>query len=185
MEHLGTYTLETKNLLLKRFEYEHIDSMLKNFIADENIQKMYSEPTYKTPEEVKALLDKYISSYSSLDYYRYAIIDKESLECIGLIAFFLVDTKNQFAEIEYCIGSNYQRRGYATEATKRLIDFGFNNIKLHKIQICCKSINIASRRVIEKCGFTYEGTLRDYFLLDGKYVGREYFSILESEYFNK
>lgn len=182
MEHLGTFTIETENLFLKKFEYEYADSMLKNFIADEYIQKMYSEPTYKTKDEVKGLLDKYISSYSNLDYYRYAIIDKISLECIGQIAFFLVDTKNNFAEIEYCIGTNYQKRGYATQATKALIDFGFNKIKLHKIQICCKTNNIPSRRVIEKCGFSYEGTLRDYFLMDGIYVGRNYFSILESEY---
>ena len=36
--------------------------------------------------------------------------------------------------------------------------------------------------MIEKCGLTYEGTLRDYFFMDGKYVGRLYFSILRDEY---
>jgi len=64
-----------------------------------------------------------------------------------------------------------------------LIKYGFENIKLHKIQICHKSINIPSKRVIEKCGFHFEGTLRDFFYMDGEYVDRLYYSILENEYF--
>ena len=55
-------------------------------------------------------------------------------------------------------------------------------MNLHKVQICHKSINIASRRVVEKCGFVYEGTLRDFFYIDGQYVDRLYYSILQDEF---
>lgn len=156
--------------------------MLKYWIADEQIQSMYSEPVYTTKEAVNELLDKYISSYEKNYYYRWAIIERNSGECIGQIAFFLVDSKNHFAEIEYCIGSEFQCRGYVTEATKAIIKYGFEKMNLHKIQICTKSINKPSKRVIEKCGFTYEGTLRDYFYMNGDYVGRLYFSILRNEF---
>ena len=182
LTHTGTITIETERLILRRFEYSDDEAMLKYWIADEKIQSLYSEPTYSTKEEVKGLLDKYISSYVREDYYRWAIIDKENGECVGQIAYFLVDNKNHFAEIEYCIGSQFQCRGYATEATKAVIDFGFKKMNLHKVQICTKTINAPSKRVIEKCGFTYEGTLRDYFFMNGNYVGRLYFSILRSEY---
>lgn len=74
---------------------------------------------------------------------------------IGQIAYFLVDNKNHFAEIEYCIGSAFQCKAFATEATKAVIAYGFENINLHKVQICTKTINMPSKRVIEKCGFTY------------------------------
>ena len=131
------------------------------------------------------VLEKYINSYQKNDYYRWAIIEKNSGECIGQIAYFLVDNKNNFAEIEYCIGSDFQCKGYATEATKAVIKYGFNKINLHKVQICTKTINKPSKRVIEKCGFTYEGTLRDYFYMDGEYVGRLYFSMLKSEFESK
>ena len=57
-----------------------------------------------------------------------------------------------------------------------------SKINLHKVQICTKTINVPSRRVIEKCGFTFEGTLRDYFYFNGQYIGRHYFSILRDEY---
>lgn len=182
LTHIGTQTIETERLILRRFEYTDDEAMLKYWIADEKIQSLYSEPIYTTKEAVKELLDKYIGSYEREDYYRWAIIEKDSMECIGQIAYFLVDNKNHFAEIEYCIGSDFQRQGLATEATKAVIACGFEKMNLHKVQICTKTINAPSKRVIEKCGFTYEGTLRDYFYMDGEYVGRLYFSILKSEW---
>lgn len=183
LTHVGTNTIETERLILRRFEYSDTQAMLKNWIADEKIQSMYSEPVYSTEAEVTELLDKYIGSYTKEDYYRWAIIDKETDECVGQIAYFLVDSKNHFAEIEYCVGSDFQCRGYATEATKAVIAYGFDKINLHKVQICTRTINKPSMRVIEKCGFTYEGTLRDYFYMDGGYQGRLYYSILRNEYF--
>ena len=55
-------------------------------------------------------------------------------------------------------------------------------IGLHKVQICCRPKNIKSKSVIEKCGLTYEGTLRDYFKMpDGSFESRMYFSILKDE----
>ena len=182
LTHIGTQTVETERLLLRPFAYTDGESMLKNWIADERVQFMYAEPVYTTEEAVKELLDKYIGSYEKDDYYRWAIIEKESGECIGQIAYFLVDSKNHFAEIEYCIGVAFQRKGYATEATKAVIEYGFEQIHLHKVQICVRPSNTPSKKVIEKCGFTYEGTLRDYFYMNDGYEGRMYYSIVWDEY---
>ena len=182
LTHVGTTLIETDRLLLRPFTYSDDDAMLKYWIADEKIQSLYSEPVYTTKEAVKELLTKYITSYEKEDYYRWAVILKETGECIGQIAYFLVDNKNHFAEIEYCIGSDFQCKGYATEATKAVIRFGFEQMNLHKVQICTNTGNTPSKRVIEKCGFTYEGTLRDYFYMNGEYMGRLYFSMLRSEF---
>lgn len=185
LNHIGTQIIETQRLILRRFSFNDDDAMLKYWVSDPEIQSLYSEPVYQTKQEVKELLGKYITSYEKEDYYRWAIISKENNACIGQIAFFLVDSKNHFGEIEYCIGSDFQRRGLATEATKAIIEFGFNKINFHKIQISHKEINMPSRRVIEKCNFTYEGMLRDYFYIDGKYVSRLYYSILKDEWNNQ
>ncbi len=182
LTHNGTQTIETERLILRRFEFSDADAVFRNWASDEKVQAMYSEPVYPTIEAVKGLLDKYIGSYEMEDNYRWAVIGKDAGECIGQIAYFLVDNKNHFAEIEYCIGASHQHMGYATEAARAVIAFGFDSIGLHKVQICTKTINAASKRVIEKCGLTYEGTLRDYFYMNGEYVGRMYFSILRSEY---
>ena len=185
MIHSGTFTIDTPHLLLRRFEPDDLETMHKNWASVPSVQIEYGEPVYKEIEEAKGLLEKYISGYEYDSFYRWAVIDKESGECIGQIAYFLVDSKNHFAEIEYCIGAQFQRKGYATEAAKAVIAFGFDKMNLHKVQICCKTINAPSRKVIEKCGLTFEGTLRDYFFMDGQYVGRNYFSILRDEYENR
>ncbi|MGE5627540.1 MAG: GNAT family N-acetyltransferase [Solirubrobacterales bacterium] len=182
LTHIGTSEIETKRLILRRFQYTDDESMLKYWVSDPNVQLLYSEPIYKTKEQVKELLKKYINSYEKEDYYRWAIILKETGECIGQIAYFLVDSKNHFAEIEYCIGRSFQKKGLATEAAKAVIIFGFDEINLHKVQICHKAMNIASRKVIEKCGLIYEGTLRDFFYMEGEYFNRLYYSILKNEF---
>lgn len=181
--HIGTRTIETEHLVLRRFEYSDIDSMLRNWIADEETQWDYGEPCYSTPEAVRELFDsKYIVSYSRDDYYRWAVIEKKSDECIGQIAYFSVDSENGHGEIEYVIGPAFQGKGYATEMTKAVIAYGFEKINFHRIEIDCRSSNEASRRVIEKCGLTYEGVFRDFFWRKDHFEGRRVYSILNQEY---
>lgn len=150
LTHNGTKTIETERLILRRFEYTDDTAMLKYWIADEKIQSLYSEPFYSTKEEVKELLDIYIGSYEKPDYYRWAIIEKDCGECIGQIAYFLVDSKNHFAEIEYCIGSEFQCRGYAGEALQGVIDYTFSNTDFTKLEAYHRIENTKSGRVLEK-----------------------------------
>jgi len=184
LTHCGTKEIETDRLFLRQFKYSDDDDMLEYWISDPKIQSMISEPIYSTKEEVKILLDKYILSYQNNDYYRWVVVEKDSLACIGQIAIYLVNEKNHWCEIEYCIGSQFHRKGFATEATKAIINFGFGSVNFHKIQVCHKEINTASKGVIQKCGFTYEGTFRDYFYMNGKYVNRCLYSMLKSEWEN-
>ena len=132
--HTGTQKIGTERLILRRFDYADIDSMLRNWIADEKTQWDYGEPYYSTPEAVRELFDtKYIASYSRDDYYRWAVIEKESQECIGQIAYFKVDTDNQHGEIEYVIGPSFQGKGYATEMTRAVIAYGFEKINFNYV----------------------------------------------------
>lgn len=103
LNNTGTQKIETERLILRKFSFDDCSDMLKYWVSDERIQKSYGEPVYKTKAEVKSLLDKYISGYESKNFYRWAIAEKSSGICIGQIAFFLVDSKNNFSEIEYCI----------------------------------------------------------------------------------
>lgn len=181
----GTRQVETERLILRPFRSGDAKSVLDNWAGDEEVQTMYGEPVYKTEEEVQDLLEEYINAYRSDYVYRWAVTEKGSGECIGQIAYFLVDEHNSWGEIEYCIGRGYQGKGYATEACRAVIRYGFEQIGFNKVQICVRPSNVKSGRVIEKCGFEYEGTLRDYFYINGSYEGRKYYSILRSDYGTK
>ncbi len=71
------------------------------------------------------------------------------------------------------ISTKYELR----DSTK---DFQFN-----RVEIDCRTENEASRRVIEKCGLTYEGVFRDFFWRKDHYEGRRVFSILNEEYYRR
>lgn len=182
LTHTGTQTITTSRLILRPFHKEDNASMRKYWVSNPAIQKMYSEPIYTTEAETATLLDKWITSYANQNYYRWAISLKEKDDCIGQIAYFLVDDTNHFGEIEYCIGEEFQNQGLMTEAVTAILHYGFEQIHLNKVQVCHKSTNMPSQRVIEKSGFVYEGTLRDYFYMDGEYVDRLYYSILQHEW---
>lgn len=185
MNNIGTKVIDTERLILRKFKSEDIDSVFKNWAADDKVQSMYREPIYATREAVKELVeDNYVADYEKENSYRWAIISKDNNECIGQIAYYLVDKDNNFAELEYCIGREFQGNGYATEATKAVIEYGFESMNLHKVQISHMENNDKSKNVIKKCGFTFEGICRDYFYnsSNDEYISRVYYSILRKEY---
>lgn len=181
MTDCGTLTIETERLILRRFELSDVSDVHSLWASLPEVQLEYGEPVYETEEDVRKLLETYIGRYDEPYRFRWAIIEKACGKCIGQVAYFFVDARNHFAEIEYCISPSYQNRGYATEATKAVIDFGFDKIGLHKVQICRRANNVRSGRVIDKCGFHFDGALRDYFYFNGEYVDRLFYSILENE----
>ena len=80
MKHCGTLPIETPRLLLRAFMDEDCNDMIKNWIANPNVQSEYGEPVYTTISEVRQLLSKWKTMYSDLDFYRWAIIEKKSAE---------------------------------------------------------------------------------------------------------
>ena len=74
MNACGTQIIETERLILRPFAYEDAGSMMNNWAGDDHVQKMYGEPSYKTLDAVKKLLDKYIGGYDKGYYFRWAVI---------------------------------------------------------------------------------------------------------------
>jgi putative acetyltransferase len=95
-------------------------------------------------------------------YDSWAIVYKENGRVIGSIGF-ETDTKRpeiNCKELGYALGEEYWGKGIMTEAALAVIRYGFEELALEIISIYRNPQNERSGRVIEKCGFTYEGTLR-------------------------
>jgi RimJ/RimL family protein N-acetyltransferase len=73
-------------------------------------------------------------------------------------------------------------KGYATEATRLVIDFGFSQFNMQRISATCIAENTASAQAILKCGLTYEGELRQHSFRCGKWRNRQFYSILREEW---
>ena len=89
-----------------------------------------------------------------------AIIHRESGELIGYISLGDMNRYEGYVELEYAIAADYRNRGYATEAIKCMVDYGFAELDLAVIAAWVRSHNAESVRVLEKCAFTMEGRLR-------------------------
>lgn len=88
------------------------------------------------------------------------------------------------AEVWFKIHKNHWRKGYTTEALASLLAFGFNNLKLHRIEAGCAVENIASGKTLEKAGFTREGLKRKKLPIRGEWKDNYFYGILEED-FNK
>ena len=86
-------------------------------------------------------------------------------------------------EMGYSLGEEYWGKGYMTEAAKAVIDYGFEELNLVVLAICTGPQNKRSQRVIEKCGFNYDGILRrGYKIFDGTIRDSLLYSMLSEEW---
>ena len=81
--------------------------------------------------------------------------------------------------IGYSLGRPYWGRGLMTEAVRRVLDYGWEELSLSLISACCYPENARSKSVLQKCGFQYEGTLRlAEVLYDGRVLDHECYILL-------
>ena len=113
--------------------------------------------------------------------YNLAVILKADKRLIGSVRIGILSEENREADLGYGIDPEYWGRGYATEAVGALIDFGFLELKLHRIVARCDRDNVASRRVMERLGMTREGLLRETRRLGEAWSSDYLYSILEQE----
>ena len=150
MKHCGTQTIETPRLILRRFLPEDAADMLQNWAADPQIQHEYGEPVYETPDAARSLLQTYLLGYAQPDFYRWAIVERQTMQNIGQIAFCKVWSDCKTAEIEYCIGADFWGHGYAGEALNAVITWTFAHTDFMKLEAYHRAENAKSGRVLQK-----------------------------------
>jgi ribosomal-protein-serine acetyltransferase len=91
----------------------------------------------------------------------YGIFINEFDAYVGNIQVFDISEANRSGEFGYWLSKEATGHGYMKEAVLMLEKECFNGLNLHRIQICCDKLNIASKKVIESCNYTFEGALRE------------------------
>lgn len=107
---------------------------------------------------------------SSGEVIQYIIEDVSDGRPVGSVYYRDIDYKNASAEFGIFIGeSNARGRGFGAEATKLFTEFGFQELKLHRIFLRLLSHNKVAYMSYQGAGFETEGIARDMVFLDGKY----------------
>jgi ribosomal-protein-alanine N-acetyltransferase len=159
MQHLGTVTLETPRLILRRFTLDDAADMFENWASDDEVTRFLSWPTHTSVEVSKKVAAQWVEEYKSEKYYQWCIELKETGRAIGSIAVVDIKDKVDAVEIGYVIGKAYWHQGIMSEAFAAVIDYLFNKVGLNRIEARHDPHNPNSGKVMLKCGLKYEGTM--------------------------
>ncbi|MFD1031394.1 GNAT family N-acetyltransferase [Metaplanococcus flavidus] len=115
--------------------------------------------------------------------YSFGIFEPETDKLIGHISMYSIKRLPFLsALVGYSIDESYIGRGIATDAVKLVIAFGFEKLRLHRIEAYVSPRNAGSIRVLEKAHFNNEGLLREFLYINGVWEDHYHFAVLESEF---
>ena len=161
MNHKGTKRIETKNLILRKFELSDAEAMYKNWANDSEVTNFLTWKPHDSIEVSKDILKKWIDKYKNKNFYQWAIVLKSNGdEPIGSIGIVHQDEKIEMVRVGYCIGRKWWKQGITSEALNALIKYFINEIGANRIEARHDPLNPNSGKVMIKCGLKYEGTMR-------------------------
>jgi ribosomal-protein-alanine N-acetyltransferase len=141
-------------------------SLSKLMITNAERFKRYFPKTLScnlTLEATERYIESKIIEFEIKSGFTFAIKENETQNIMGLVILKKVDWQTKQAEIAYCIGKEYERKGWVTKAVKAVSNYAFNELELKTLQIIAHKTNLASIKVAENNGFVWIRTLVDEF----------------------
>lgn len=173
--------LQTQRMILRPYQEGDLEDFYK-IGKNPNIGPSAGWRPHENEEESLRILKRFI-----VEMEVWAIVDRDTSRVIGSIGLHS-DRRRDNSDAKmlgFVIDEEYWGRGIATEAAKRIISHAFQDLNVDILTVCHYHFNDGSRRVIEKCGFHYEGTLRlASRMYDGKIHDDVCYSMTKNEFFN-
>lgn len=174
-------TFETKRLVIRPYVKTDADKV-EPLAGNPKV----AETTVAIPHPYpKGLAASWISKHEKkaieIGSYTFAVVLKSTSELLGTLTF-RVDIDDNKAELGYWFGVPYWGNGYCTEAARRIIEFGFNELKLNKIWASVMTKNPASMKILTKLDFEKEGVFKQDIMKSGNYEDMVYYGLLRQNY---
>lgn len=127
-------------------------------------------------------ISKHPGEFEKGEQITFAITHREEKYLIGAIGLSSISQEHETGEVGYWIGKPYWNQGYCTEATKAVLKYAFDVLRLNRIHARHFKRNPASGRVMQKAGMRHEGCLRQHYKKWGNYEDSELYGILKMEF---
>ncbi len=176
MKHLGTVTLESERLVLRGLEKLDAEPLFYG-LRNQSEFLYYTNKKQVTLQEQLDVFESIEEKYKNKDYYNWVMVEKVTNQIVGMINL-KVNEKNDSVEFNYATDSRFAGLGFMTETLKTITDFALNKLEVNRIQGGCCVENLASKRVMEKAGYQFEGTLKNYIKLSDGYHDMHLFAIV-------
>lgn len=146
-------TLETKRLVLRKILPKDEDDMYEYSKDPETSKYLLWEP--HTSRGYTGAHIRYLqSAYNQASFFDWALIEKKSGKMIGTCGFTEIYEREKRAEVGYVIAPAFHRQGFAPEALEKVMEYGFLKLGLIKLSGRFMEDNEASKKVLERFGFT-------------------------------
>ena len=180
-----TIEILTERTRVRLIELSDLDSIHKlHSLAETDEYNTLGIP--KSIEETQSIIEPSITenSVGDIKNYTFAIESNVNNDFIGLFGLFglkIGHEKYKRAEVWYKIHTDYWNKGIATEVLAQMVNYGFEVLKLHRIQVGAAVGNIGSIKVLEKVGFIKEGRGREILPLKSGWSDNYEYAILETD----
>ncbi|WP_340014324.1 GNAT family N-acetyltransferase [Paenibacillus sp. FSL K6-1318] len=168
----GLPALWTERLVLRSLRQSDY-STLSELFSDPQVIRYVNRGSQPTPIRARRLLNQIRSSSAKLDSLHYGICWRGKEQVIGITSFQHWNDQNGTAQIGYILNRSCWGMGVATEAVQRLLQFGFDDLHLWRVEARCYEANVSSQRVLSKIGMSYERSLPSFVLHDEDDEGSE------------
>ena len=174
--------LITDRLVLREFKEDDWPEVLAYQSDPRYLQ--YYEWTHRTADDVRQFVQRFVDQNKARPRLKHqlAVTLAGHDAAIGNCGIRLERIDAHEADIGYELAPQHWGRGYATEAARAILRFGFEELKVHRIWAWCIADNLASARVLEKIGMQPEGRLRDREWFKGRWWDVLMYAILEPEW---
>ncbi len=173
--------LETERLILRRCRGEDAEALTRLLQDREIAERTLTIPHPYTIEDARAWLARLEETAASGEASMFAITLREDGALAGTVGL-KIERAHERAELGYWVGKAFWGRGIATEAARRMVAHGFDDLGLNRIYAGHWSWNPASGRVLENAGLQREGRVREHFMRFGKFEDSVEYGILKREY---
>jgi ribosomal-protein-alanine N-acetyltransferase len=174
--------LHTPRLLLREFVTADWPAVLA-YQCDSRYLRYY-EWTERKPGDMQRFVQMFIEQQEEQPRRKFqlAVVLKESGQLIGSCGIRKASVTAHEADIGYELAPEHWGHGYATEAARAIVQFGFAELRVHRIWAWCIADNVASIRVLEKLGLKLEGRLRDKEYFKDRWWDTLVYAILEDDW---
>lgn len=172
--------MKTNNYILREIESTDLENIFRG-LSNPEITKYY-DVHFSTREETREQMKWYRNLKEKGTGIWWNIIDANTDEFCGAAGFSDLDQGNRKAEIGLWLLEEYWGQGILQEVMPSLIDYGFSELKLNRIVGFVQSDNDKCKRAMGKVDFTYEGTMREYEIKNGRKIDLDIFAILKQQW---
>ncbi|WP_121610798.1 GNAT family N-acetyltransferase [Mesobacillus foraminis] len=174
--------LKARNIYIRLLTLNDVHGLLQLEKDNQEFFQAYTmkrSSDYYTIEFQKDLMKQKIEKATQDIEYNFGIFKIDDDELIGTIGLFrILRGPLQSAVVGYSLSKNHNGKGYATDALKLVLDYGFKTLKLHRIEAGVMPHNAGSIRVLEKAAFEKEGISKSNVKINGQWEDHQILAII-------